>query len=68
MTDSKSSKRERGLIQNPARERDEVFKIHQERETRYSKASKRERMSYSKSSKRSGSEFVVDNVGSSVKR
>ena len=31
-TYSKSSKRERGLIQNPAREREDLFKIQQERE------------------------------------
>ena len=42
-TYSKSSKRERRRIQNPARERDDVFKIQQERETTYSKSSKRER-------------------------
>ena len=29
---SKSSKRERGVTQNPARERDELLKIQQERE------------------------------------
>ena len=29
---SKSSKRERGVIQNPAREREELLKIQQERE------------------------------------
>ena len=48
---SKSSKRERQVIQNPARERDKLFtrerdklfKIQQERDTRYSKSSKRER-------------------------
>ena len=63
MTYSKSSKREIGLIQNPARESGELFKIQQERESEllkiqqereltYSKSSKRETMSYSKSSKR----------------
>ena len=31
------------LIQNPARESDDVLKIQQERERRYSKSSKRER-------------------------
>ena len=45
MTYSKSSKRERGLIQNPAREREDLFKIQQERERERtcSKSSKRER-------------------------
>ena len=43
MTYSKSSKRERGRTQNPARERDDLFKIQQERERTYSKSSKRER-------------------------
>ena len=44
-TYSKSSKRERRRIQNPAREREreEVLKIQQERERTYSKSSKRER-------------------------
>ena len=32
MTYSKSSKRERGLAQNPARQREDVLKIQQERE------------------------------------
>ena len=42
MTYSKSNKRERGLTQNPAREREEFLKIQQEREMTYSKSSKRE--------------------------
>ena len=40
------SKRERareGLLQNPAREKGELFKIQQERKVSYSKSSKRER-------------------------
>ena len=41
------------VVQNPARESDELFKIQQERAMSYSKSSNREReMSYSKSSKR----------------
>ena len=52
---SKSSNRERGLPQNPAREREELFKIQQEKERSYSKSSKRKR-SYSKSSKKQSSE------------
>ena len=40
---SKSSNRERRVIQNPARERDELLKIQQERERSYSKSSKKER-------------------------
>ena len=43
MTYSKSSKRERGLTQNPARESDDLFKNQQETEMTYSKSSKRER-------------------------
>ena len=43
MSDSKSSKSERGGIQNPTRESEEGFKIKQERERRDSKSSKRER-------------------------
>ena len=43
MISSKSGKRERGLIQNPARERKDLLKIQQERERRYSKSGKRER-------------------------
>ena len=43
LTLSKSSKREKGLTQNPARERKDVLKIQQERERTYSKTSKREK-------------------------
>ena len=43
MSDSKSSKSERGGIQNPTRESEEGFKIKQERARSDSKSSKRER-------------------------
>ena len=43
MTYSKSSNKERGLIQNPATEREDLFKIKQHRERTYSKSSNRER-------------------------
>ena len=37
MTYSKSSNRERGLIQNPAREREDLLKIQQQREKEFFK-------------------------------
>ena len=43
MPSSKSSKRERCLLQNPAREREDLLKIQQERERTSSKSSKRAR-------------------------
>ena len=49
---SKSDKRERGLTQKPARDRDELFKIRQETEMSYSKSGKRQRWRCSKSGNR----------------